>query len=186
MKALASVLMAATAACSAAPDAPPTAPPTTTTAPPEPTTTPTTEAPPTSPPAAPSAEAASVTPPTHGRPAAPEPSQVPATTAPPPPPAPMAAVGGVVETGQASWYARGARTASGEAFDPDGMTAAHLTLPFGTRLRVCHGGACVVVRITDRGPAAWTGKELDLSRGAFALLAPLSRGVIDVTWEVAA
>lgn len=90
-------------------------------------------------------------------------------------------------SGLASWYGSesGSTTANGEHFDPDGFTTAHLTLPFGTRLRVCHEEACVLVRVTDRGPAAWTGRQLDLSRGAFAALAPLSSGVIAVTWAVA-
>lgn len=87
-------------------------------------------------------------------------------------------------TCRASWYARGKWTASGERFNPDALTAAHLTLPFGTRLRVESGSKSVTVRITDRGPAAWTGKCLDLSRGAFKKLAPLSRGVIQVKWRV--
>ncbi len=43
-----------------------------------------------------------------------------------------------VQHGLASWYQSGRRTASGEAFDPNAMTAAHRTLPFGTRLRVVH------------------------------------------------
>ena len=97
----------------------------------------------------------------------------------------MAAATGVDGQGKASWYARGARTANGERFDPDGFTTAHLSLPFGTVLEVCHDGRCVVVRVNDRGPAAWTGRVLDLSRGAFATLAPLGAGVIGVTWRVA-
>lgn len=60
------------------------------------------------------------------------------------------------------------RTASGEHFNPHGMTAAHKTLPFGTRLRVCLNG-CVVVRINDRGPFV-RGRSLDLSRGAAAAI----------------
>lgn len=104
--------------------------------------------------------------------------------------APLPAVpfpgGGAVTGGRASWYARGARTANGEAFEPDGFTAAHRTLAFGTRLNVCHAERCVQVRINDRGPAAWTGRVIDLSRGAFAAIAPLSAGVVDVTWTEAA
>lgn len=66
----------------------------------------------------------------------------------------------------ASWYGSesGNQTASGERFNPNGMTAAHRSLPFGTRLRVCHRG-CVTVRINDRGPFI-RGRCLDLSRGA--------------------
>jgi len=58
----------------------------------------------------------------------------------------------------------GRRTASGERMNPYAMTAAHRTLPFGTRLRVCRKG-CVTVRITDRGPHV-RGRCLDLSYGA--------------------
>jgi rare lipoprotein A len=89
----------------------------------------------------------------------------------------------------ASWYGddhAGRTTASGELFDPDELTAAHLTLQFGTRVEVRARGRAVVVRITDRGPAEWTGRCLDLSEAAFARLAPLSRGVINVQWRQAA
>lgn len=58
----------------------------------------------------------------------------------------------------------GHRTASGERFNCSAMTAAHRTLPFGTRIRVCHSG-CVTVQINDRGP--WVrGRHLDLSPAA--------------------
>ena len=56
--------------------------------------------------------------------------------------------------------------ATGQRYNPDGITAANRTLPFGTRLTVCHWRYCAVVRINDRGPAKWTHRELDLSRGA--------------------
>ena len=67
----------------------------------------------------------------------------------------------------ASFYGAesGTRTASGETFRPAGLTAAHRSLPFGTRLRVCRLGRCVVVRVTDRGPFV-RGRSLDLSAGA--------------------
>lgn len=58
----------------------------------------------------------------------------------------------------------GRRTASGERMNPHAMAAAHRTLPFGTRLRVCHKG-CVTVRVNDRGPHV-SGRCLDLSYGA--------------------
>ena len=67
------------------------------------------------------------------------------------------------------------RTANGERFDQWGLTAAHRSLPFGTRLRVCFHN-CVVVRITDRGPAAWTGRSLDLSRGAASRIGLIGPG----------
>jgi len=70
----------------------------------------------------------------------------------------------------ASWYGNksGARTASGERFSSDGLSAAHPTLPFGTHLRVTNPRTLrsVVVRVNDRGPARWTCRSLDLSRGA--------------------
>jgi rare lipoprotein A len=108
-----------------------------------------------------------------------------ASTAPVTPEDALPPAAGAVSHGKASWYARGTTTASGAPFDPDGLTAAHRTLAFGTRLSVCHDG-CVVVEITDRGPARWTGRELDLSRAAFASIAPLGAGVVDVTWTEAA
>jgi rare lipoprotein A len=69
----------------------------------------------------------------------------------------------------ASFYGGGERlnahTANGERFHSGAFTAAHRSLPFGTLLHVCYRG-CATVRINDRGPAAWTGRSLDLSRGA--------------------
>ena len=70
----------------------------------------------------------------------------------------------------ASWYGpgfHGRRTASGERFDAGAMTAAHRSLPFGTRVRVTNrvNGRSVVVRINDRGPFTG-GRSLDLSAGA--------------------
>jgi peptidoglycan lytic transglycosylase len=67
----------------------------------------------------------------------------------------------------ASYYSSGYRTASGERFNPNGYTAAHRSLPFGTRLQVTNPrtGRSVVVRINDRGPFV-RGRSLDLARGA--------------------
>ena len=75
-----------------------------------------------------------------------------------------------IATGLASWYGpgfHGRRTASGETFDSNDLTAAHRTLPFGTRIRVVNesNGREVVVRINDRGPFAH-GRVIDLSRAA--------------------
>ncbi|GJE28498.1 septal ring lytic transglycosylase RlpA family protein [Methylobacterium organophilum] len=69
--------------------------------------------------------------------------------------------------GNASWYASGHRTASGERFNPNGLTAAHRTLPFGTRVRVTNraNGRSVVVTINDRGPFV-RGRVIDLARGS--------------------
>lgn len=71
------------------------------------------------------------------------------------------------QSGKASWYASGHRTASGERFNPNGLTAAHRSLPFGTRVLVTNqsNGRSVVVRINDRGPFAH-GRIIDLARGA--------------------
>lgn len=88
--------------------------------------------------------------------------------------------------GKASFYDEGAVTANGERFVPDGFTAAHRTLRFGTRLRVCRASsvrACVDVRVNDRGPFV-AGRDLDLSRGAMRALGGLGAGVIGVRWTV--
>lgn len=71
------------------------------------------------------------------------------------------------QCGQASWYALTSITASGERMNPAAMTAAHRTLPFGSRLRVTNvkNGKTVTVRINDRGPFI-RGRVLDLSKGA--------------------
>jgi rare lipoprotein A len=75
----------------------------------------------------------------------------------------------------------GQTTANGERFDTYSMTTAHRSLPFGTRLRVTHGGRSVIVRVNDRGPFI-AGRELDLSYAAFTKLAPASRGHINVCY----
>ena len=79
----------------------------------------------------------------------------------------VASVPASAQSGGASWYGSGHRTASGERFNPNGMTAAHRSLPFGTRVRVSDNrtGRSVVVRINDRGPFVH-GRIIDLSRGS--------------------
>ena len=80
-----------------------------------------------------------------------------------------------------SWYGPGFHgnlTANGEVYDQMGLTAAHKTLPFGTRLRVCYQG-CVNVRINDRGPYIGS-RELDLSKGAAEAIGLIWPGVTDV------
>lgn len=71
--------------------------------------------------------------------------------------------------GKASWYGSesGNRTANGEHFNPNGISAAHRTLPFNTKVRVTHLGTnkSIIVRINDRGPYVG-GRILDLSKGA--------------------
>lgn len=77
------------------------------------------------------------------------------------------AAAGAAQCGRASWYAMHTRTASGERMNPSALTAAHRTLPFGTRVKVTNksNGRTVVVRINDRGPFI-KGRVLDLSKGA--------------------
>ncbi|MQY05528.1 septal ring lytic transglycosylase RlpA family protein [Actinomadura macrotermitis] len=93
----------------------------------------------------------------------------------------------VVRTGscQASFYGEGQMTASGERFRPNGLTAAHKTLPMGTRVRVTNknNGRSVIVRINDRGPYAG-GRCLDLSTGAMKRVGGIGSGVIPVRYQV--
>ena len=100
---------------------------------------------------------------------------------------PGALRGGAVT--RASWYGGGEklarRTASGEVFRPNGLTAAHRSLPLGTRLIVSANGRSVTVRVNDRGPAAWTGRSLDLSRGAARALGMIGAGTARVSYRVA-
>ncbi len=97
-------------------------------------------------------------------------------------------------SGSASYYDQGFAgnpTASGEIYDPMDMTVAHRILPFGTRLKIWKWSPSwswddkdfIVVRVNDRGPYH-EDRILDLSRKAFESLAPTSRGVIDVIFEV--
>ena len=85
----------------------------------------------------------------------------------------------------ASFYGNesGSRTASGQRFNQEALTAAHRTLPFGTRLRVTHGGRSVVVTVNDRGPFV-RGRVLDLSTGAARAIGLTSAGVGRVVAEV--
>jgi rare lipoprotein A (peptidoglycan hydrolase) len=73
-----------------------------------------------------------------------------------------------IGAGRAAWYQHPGRTASGEIFDPNRLTAAHHTLPFGTRLRVVNEatGRSVVVRINDRIPRSTVKIAIDLSRAS--------------------
>ncbi|MDR1387300.1 MAG: septal ring lytic transglycosylase RlpA family protein [Propionibacteriaceae bacterium] len=122
----------------------------------------------------------SARPTTPAAPAAPAATQPPATQPPadPPPAAP-------VNSCRASYYNQGRVTANGEAFNPQGLTAAHRTLPFNTRVLVTNpaNGLSVVVRINDRGPFI-EGRCLDLAEGAFRQIAALSQGVVTVQWQV--
>jgi rare lipoprotein A len=87
--------------------------------------------------------------------------------------------------GRASYYGNesGSRTASGQRFNQSAMTAAHRSLPFGTKLRVTHRSQSVVVTINDRGPFI-RGRVLDLSTGAARAIGLTGAGVGHVTAEV--
>jgi len=87
--------------------------------------------------------------------------------------------------GRASFYWQGSQTASGERFDKRELTAAHRTLPFGTRVRVTNlaTGRSVTVRINDRGPFV-AGRDIDLSRAAAEELGMVGRGVAKVKLTV--
>ena len=90
--------------------------------------------------------------------------------------------------GTASWYGpgfAGRPTANGEVFDPNALTAAHRSLPFGTQVRVTNlrNGESIIVRINDRGPFVG-GRIIDLSREAAARIGMVNRGVARVRVEV--
>jgi len=109
--------------------------------------------------------------------AAPEPASEPAATA-----------ARLFGQGSASYYGRelaGRRTASGEVFNPADLTAAHRSLPFGTRLRVTNhsNGRSVVVRINDRGPYA-RNRVIDLSQGAAERIGLVAAGHGTVSMEL--
>lgn len=103
-----------------------------------------------------------------------------------------ALVGGLfvssAQAGSASFYCAGFSgklTASGERYNCNGMTAAHRTLPFGTRVRVTNSrnGKSVIVRINDRGPFI-RGRSIDLSRAAAQTVGMTRAGVVPVRIEV--
>lgn len=81
-----------------------------------------------------------------------------------------------------SYYWQGTKTASGQRFNPEGFTAAHRSLPFGTKLRVTHAGRSVIVTINDRGPFI-KGRCLDLSRGAARAIGLTGKGIGVVHFE---
>lgn len=90
--------------------------------------------------------------------------------------------------GTASFYGHelaGRKTASGERFNPNGLTAAHRSLPFGTRVLVTnlHNGRSVVVRISDRGPFVRS-RIIDVSLGAAKALGFVGRGTAKVKMAV--
>ncbi|EAU42648.1 rare lipoprotein A [Fulvimarina pelagi HTCC2506] len=90
--------------------------------------------------------------------------------------------------GHASYYGKrfhGRTTANGETFNMNAMTAAHKTLPFGTKVKVTNrnNGKSVVVRINDRGPFVG-GRVIDLSRGAAAKIGMINSGTADVSIDI--
>jgi rare lipoprotein A len=91
------------------------------------------------------------------------------------------------QSGIASYYGTesGSQTASGARFIPSAMTAAHRTLPFGTKVLVTNksNGRSVVVTINDRGPFVG-GRVIDLSTGAASAIGMLGAGVAPVSLEV--
>ena len=91
----------------------------------------------------------------------------------------------VASHGLASFYTEGTQTASGEKFDTQELTAAHRTLPFGTRLRVTNvaTGRSVTVRVNDRGPFV-AGRDVDVSYSAAETLGMVGRGVAKVKLDV--
>ena len=116
------------------------------------------------------------------RPATPPPSKPPTTRA------ERQALIGTIERGLATWYGgkfHGKPTASGEPFDQEELTAAHRSLPMGTRVRVTNlnNELSVVVRINDRGPFG-AGRVIDLSRAAADQIDMLGSGVVPCTVEV--
>ena len=93
-----------------------------------------------------------------------------------------------VESGKLAWYGRkfaGRRTASGEAFNPEALTMAHKTLPFGTRVKVTNtaNNKSVVVRVNDRGPTQ-ADRVGDVSHAAAKKLGMTKAGVIDAQLTV--
>ncbi len=101
----------------------------------------------------------------------------------------MSAIAGIApaaaQSGLASWYALHSRTACGEKMNPAAMTAAHRTLPCGTRIKVTHKntGRSVIVRVNDRGPFK-RGRVVDLSRGAAKHIGMIHSGVAPVSVQV--
>ena len=91
----------------------------------------------------------------------------------------------VASHGVASFYTEGTKTASGERFNTMEMTAAHPTLPFGTKLRVTDvsSGKSVTVRVNDRGPYV-QGRVVDVSYSAANALGMVGKGVANVKLDV--
>lgn len=94
----------------------------------------------------------------------------------------------IVSSGVVSWYGakfHGRKTASGEVYDKNELTAAHKSLPFGTKVKVTNirNGKSVVVEINDRGPFVKS-RVLDLSQAAFSEIGHTNSGVMHVEYEI--
>ncbi len=91
----------------------------------------------------------------------------------------------IAQTGRASWYSLTSKTASGERCNPNALTAAHPSLPFGTKVKVenLKNGRSVVVRINDRGPYV-AGRIIDLTKAAASALGFLEKGIANVRLTV--
>ncbi len=92
------------------------------------------------------------------------------------------------KTGKASWYGpgfHGKLTANGERYNMNGVSAAHKSLKFGTKVKITNiaNGKSVVVKINDRGPYI-PGRQFDLSKGAFKKVASINTGVIKIKYEI--
>jgi rare lipoprotein A len=93
----------------------------------------------------------------------------------------------VVRSVRASWYdcvkpgecSRSKRTASGEPFNPNAMTCAHRTAPFGTQFRIRHKGRTAVCRVNDRGPFI-RGRDLDMARAVARALGIFGVAVVTI------
>lgn len=121
-------------------------------------------------------------------PAAPSPPAQPEPAPPPPAAAPKAGAAHFTQRGRVSLYGRefdGKKTASGEPFDPEALTMAHRTLPFGTLVRVTNleNQRSVDVTVNDRGPFV-AGRIADVSLAAARKLGMVDDGVIDAQLEV--
>jgi rare lipoprotein A len=104
--------------------------------------------------------------------------------------APAAKPAATVESGKLAWYGRkfaGRRTASGEAFNPDALTMAHKTLPFGTKVKVTNvkNKKSTTLRVNDRGPTQ-ADRVGDVSLAAARQLGMVRSGVIDAELEIVA
>ncbi len=95
---------------------------------------------------------------------------------------------GLSGNAKVSWYGsdwHGKKTANGEIYDMNSMTAAHKKLPFGTKVKITNtrNDKSVIVRINNRGPYI-KGREFDLSRAAFSEIADLNTGVLNIEYEI--